>query len=98
MAEGVEIFCATRTVRQAAYRLIVSLLTGVVALTRGTAQAANHAQDGGACNGKSGWYCGLVGLFVSPPAHAIVLSVDKKSQIQLLGFTHDSAHRILFNF
>ena len=30
----------------------------------------------------------VVGLYVSPPAHAIVLSVDEKSQIQALDRTH----------
>ncbi len=29
----------------------------------------------------------MVGLYVSPPAHAIVLSVDEKSQIQALDRT-----------
>src|ERR671939_1147899 len=29
----------------------------------------------------------VVGLYVDPPAHAIVLSVDEKSQIQALGRT-----------
>ncbi len=29
----------------------------------------------------------VVGLYVSPPAHAIVLSVDEKSQIQALDRT-----------
>ena len=27
---------------------------------------------------------GVVGLYVDPPAHAVVLSVDEKSQIQAL--------------
>ncbi len=29
----------------------------------------------------------VVGLYVDPPAHAVVLSVDEKSQIQALGRT-----------
>ena len=29
----------------------------------------------------------IVGLYVDPPAHAIVLSVDEKSQIEALDFT-----------
>jgi hypothetical protein len=29
----------------------------------------------------------IVGLYVDPPAHAIVLSVDEKSQIQALDHT-----------
>ena len=29
----------------------------------------------------------MVGLYVDPPAHAVVLSVDEKSQIQALGRT-----------
>jgi hypothetical protein len=29
----------------------------------------------------------IVGLFVDPPAHAVVLSVDEKSQIQALDRT-----------
>ena len=32
----------------------------------------------------------IVGLYVDPPAHAIVLSVDEKSQIQALDRTHHS--------
>ena len=30
----------------------------------------------------------VVGLYVDPPAHAVVLSVDEKSQIQALDRTH----------
>ena len=33
----------------------------------------------------------MVGLYVSPPAHAVVLSVDEKSQIQALDRTQPSA-------
>ena len=29
----------------------------------------------------------IVGLYMSPPAHAVVLSIDEKSQIQALGRT-----------
>jgi hypothetical protein len=32
----------------------------------------------------------IVGLYVDPPAHAIVLSVDEKSQIQALDRTQPS--------
>ena len=31
----------------------------------------------------------VVGLYVDPPAHAVVLSVDEKSQIQALTRTQD---------
>jgi transposase len=37
----------------------------------------------------------VVGLYVSPPAHAIVLSVDEKSQIQALDRTQRSALRVI---
>ncbi len=30
----------------------------------------------------------IVGLYVDPPAHAVVLSLDEKSQIQALDRTH----------
>jgi hypothetical protein len=33
----------------------------------------------------------VVGLYVSPPAHAVVLSVDEKSQIQALDPLHGNA-------
>jgi len=42
-----------------------------------------EAADGGAIGGVPD----IVGLYVAPPAHAVVLSVDKKSQIQALDRT-----------
>ncbi len=35
----------------------------------------------------------VVGLYLDPPAHAIVLSVDEKSQIQALGGFQREAQR-----
>jgi transposase len=35
----------------------------------------------------------IVGLYVDPPAHAVVLSIDKKSQIQALEAQEDPRHR-----
>ena len=34
----------------------------------------------------------IVGLWVAPPAHAVVLSVDEKSQIQALDLTRDPSN------
>jgi hypothetical protein len=39
----------------------------------------------------------IVGLYVNPPTHAVVLTADEESQIQALDRTHPGCSRFSYN-